>query len=66
MTETADAQVLFVADRNYALVTTRKLPGEANDSLLFTDSTGTQYYAIIQTDNGQFGLFTDKLQSSGE
>jgi hypothetical protein len=66
MTETADAQVLFVGDEDHALMVMRSLPASLHGRYLFANTAGTQYYVITQSNEGPYGLFVDDVPSQGE
>jgi hypothetical protein len=56
--EANDGQILLADDVGFDLLATRNLPEGTHGRFIFTNASGLQYYAIIQTDDGQYGLVT--------
>ena len=61
ITETNDNQVFEFDVGSFALLATRSLPEGTHGRYLFIGNQATQYYAIVQSEDGQFSLITGNL-----
>ncbi|MCB8945089.1 MAG: hypothetical protein H6658_15185 [Ardenticatenaceae bacterium] len=59
--EATDNQILQFSDDGFDLLSTRSFPEGTHGRYIFLNNHGTQYYAIVQTDTGQFGLVFGEL-----
>ena len=59
--EANDNEILMFDSDGSNLLGGESLPERAHGRYIFINAAGTQYYVIVQTDDGQFGLVTGDL-----